>query len=159
MVTALIAALLAGCLTGCVGGSGSGGSSDGNGGGSGGGSGGSGSTVEEPAYVQLPITVVSLEHEYTILKLEVTEDEMGYTVISCTGKGFENMVFNANAGFMIPVYCAIIEGDKEIEFNEYNTKGKERNIVEFTFYGKLDPDAVVFYPQEDYENRSIVKIK
>ena len=151
IVMALLAVLLVSCTGGAGSANGAGSAEEATGPDDG--------VVEEISYVELPLTIVSLEHEYTILEFAVGEDELGHTVVTCEGQGFENMVFNANVGFMIPVYCAIIEGDQEVEFDEYNTTGKDRNTIEFTFYGKFDPDALVFYPQEDYENRSIVKVR
>lgn len=143
-----VSAVLFGCSEG--GSSASGGSASSSGATTGGGSSEKGSV-----YAGLPLSISSNGNMYTIKDLLITEDGSGNTVVTSSASGFDVLPFR-NGSMVIPVYCSVIENGTETQFVSISTGG---DSVDFIFDAKLDPDIVVFYPQDDTGNRTEVKVK
>lgn len=102
----------------------------------------------------LPATIQAHGNAYTIESFELTVDEDGNSVVSCEGAGFDVLPFKNNK-MIIPVYCAVIQDGKEIEFASFATKGGK---PDFVFKGTIEPDSVIFYPEDNRADRTTVPV-
>ena len=106
-------------------------------------------------YEGLPVTISSNGNSYTINDLTVTENGSGNTVVTCSASGFD-VVPVVGGSTVIPIYCSIIENGVETEFVSIQPG---IDSVDFIFNTKLDPDTVVFYPQDNRGKRTEITIK
>lgn len=102
----------------------------------------------------LPATLHAHDNSYIIESFELTVDEEGNTVVSCEGSGFDILPLKNNK-MIIPVYCSVIEDGEEIEFASFATKSGK---PDFIFKGKVEPETVVFYPEDNREARVSVSV-
>jgi hypothetical protein len=106
----------------------------------------------EPFTRGLPLSLQSNGNTYSIEGITIDEDEAGNTTVVCTGSGFDVLPFKNNA-MVIPVYCSILEGSSETEFESVSMGN---GGITYIFDKKLDPDTVVFYPEDARDTRTEV---
>ncbi|MCL2826915.1 MAG: hypothetical protein FWD72_05875 [Eggerthellaceae bacterium] len=106
-------------------------------------------------YAGLPLTISSNGNSYTIKDINITTNDSGNTVLTCASTGFDVLPMR-NGSIVIPVYCSIIANGVETEFVSSSSGATS---IDFIFDQKLDPDTVVFYPQDNQSNRTEIPIK
>lgn len=112
-----------------------------------------GTSAAEPEEV-LPVKITSNGNSYSINSFEIVENEEGGTTIVCEGNGFNKLPIRNNA-MVVPIYCSVIEDGTETKFAMFSVQG---GVVEFIFNEVHEPDTIVFYPEDNKEERTEVPV-
>ncbi|MBN2878444.1 MAG: hypothetical protein JXN65_02330 [Clostridia bacterium] len=111
-------------------------------------------TAEPAPQSALPLRVSAYGNNYVVNSYALGTDSQGNTTVIVSGSGFD-MIPMRDMEWKIPVECAIISGG-----TEYTCISADMNATEVTYYfnSSASPDAIVFYPGDMPESRTVIDV-
>ena len=102
-----------------------------------------------------PITIFAYGNSYTITKYEIKKNAQGNTTITAIGNGFDKLPVR-NGRVTIPVWCAFISDEKEIDADSASAN---RMSVVYFFETTAEPETIIFYPADDESKKIEINCK
>jgi len=111
-------------------------------------------TAEPAPQSALPLRVTAYGNNYVVNSFSLGTDSAGNTTVIVSGSGFD-VIPMRDMEWKIPVECAIISGS-----SEYTCISADMNATEVTYYfnSSASPDAIVFYPGDMPDSRTVIDV-